>query len=99
MARSLSSAVIVDPAEGIEIIESTHPSPFPGVITMDPPLQALEAAKKYQKDDDEVWWSDGSKLEDGRIGAAAVHLDKTLAKWQSVKKALGNKQKVFDAKL
>ena len=81
MVRSLSSVVTVDPAEGIEIIESTHPSPFPGVITMDPPLQALEAAKKYQKDDDEVWWSDESKFEDGRIGAVVIYLDKTLVKW------------------
>ena len=47
LARSLSLVVIVDPAEGIEIIESTHPSLFPGVIIMNPPLQALEAAKKY----------------------------------------------------
>ena len=70
----------VDLVEGIKTIESTHPSLFPGVIIMDLPLQALETAKKYQKDDDEVWWLDGLKLENGRIKAVAIHLDKTLAK-------------------
>ena len=47
LARSLFLIIIIDLVEGIEIIESTHPSLFPGVIIMDLPLQALEAAKKY----------------------------------------------------
>ena len=43
-------------------------------------------------------WSDGFRLENGRVGAAAVGLD-VLGTWKSKKSALGNNKEIFDAEL
>ena len=97
LARSLSTTATVDPAVGIEPIEDILPTTFPGVVVIDPPLQALEQAKMPLVRG--VWWVDRSKIDDGRVGAAAVSLDPTSAKWQILKNAIGTNQEVFDAEL
>jgi ribonuclease HI len=42
-------------------------------------------------------WTDGSKSEDGRVGAAAVHRGRDS--WKARKFGLGNNKEVFDAEL
>ena len=91
-------AAEVDPAEEIEVIKHTTPDLFPGEFIISPKEQALEEAKAPRSG--QVLWSDGSKLEDGRTGAAAVCCKGALGLgWKSNKAALGKNKEVFDAEL
>ena len=44
-----------------------------------------------------IVWTDGSRNEDARVGAAAVYKQKE--KWNTVRRHLGTNKEVFDAEL
>ena len=96
LARSIAIAAEVDPAEGIEAIRQTTPGTFLGAVIISPKEQALEEANTPRNG--QVIWSDGSKLEDGRTGSAAVCRN-IAGIWTTKKSALGNNKEVFDAEL
>ena len=86
----------MDPAEGIETIRQMTPVSFPGTVIISSKEQALEEANTSRRG--QVIWSDGSRLEDGRIGSAAV-CRSTSGIWTAKKSALSDKKEVFNAEL
>ena len=70
------------------------PEVIPGTVIISPRDQALEEANTPRRG--QVMWSDGSRLENGRVGAAAVGLDAS-GTWKSKISALGDNKEVFDA--
>ena len=74
----------------------TIASIIPGAVIISPKEQALEEANTPRSG--QVIWSDGSKLEDGRTGSAAVCRNITGI-WIIKKSALGNNKEIFDAEL
>ena len=72
------------------------PEAFPGEVIISPREQALGEAKAPRAG--QVVWTDGSKLEDGRTGAAVVSLHSS-GTWKVKKSALRKNKEVFDAEL
>lgn len=71
----------IDPAEGVEPVETMEPgNVFTGDIIIECKKQALQEAKKYRAGLD--LWTDGSKLDQGNVGAAVCRKDKKLDKWK-----------------
>ena len=44
-------------------------------------------------------WTDGSRLDGGKVGAAVVEFDRRLDKWQEKRRFLGKNKDTFDAEL
>lgn len=59
--------------------------------------EAIQEAKKNR--DGIVLWTDGSRLDFGKVGAAVVWFDKWLDKWQEKRRFLGEHKDSFDAEL
>ncbi len=59
--------------------------------------EALEEAKKYRTG--LVMWTDGSKLDHGRAGAAVCWREKALDSWKEKSVFLGKNKEVLDAEL
>ena len=87
---------LVDPAEGIEAIRQVALGTFPGTVIISPKEQALEEANTPRNG--QVIWSDGSRLEDGRTGSAAVCRN-TAGIWIIKKLTLKDNKEIFDAEL
>ena len=96
LARSIATVAEVDPAEGIEAIRQVALGTFPGTVIISPKEQALEEANTPRNG--QVIWSDGSRLEDGRTGSAAVCRN-AAGIWTAKRSALGDNKEVFDAEL
>ena len=70
---------------------------FSGEIIIQKPTTAISEAKKDKSD--LALWSDGSKLELGSVGAAAIYKNISFHSWKSYKTALGRNKDIFDAEL
>ena len=96
LARSLAVHLRTDPSGGFERTVEAHPSTFPGRVMVPGHDEAIEQAQKEQPG--LVLWSDGSRLEDGRVGAG-VAWTATPGHWRTVEIPLGRSKEVFDAEL
>ena len=66
-------------------------------MVLQPKREALQEAKQSQADI--VLWTDGSRLDVGKAGAAVVWFDDKLDKWQEKRRFLGKNKDSFDAEL
>jgi ribonuclease HI len=88
-------------ATGIKPGESTEPQvwgqgrTFPGVITIDEAGPALETARLWRASD--TIWTDGSRFDNGRVGAACVWQTPGPGGWRGRRFFLGTNKEVFDA--
>lgn len=90
---------MVDPAYGVEPIESRWrlDTDLPLQIVLQPKRKAIQEAKRNRVGI--VLWTDGSRLDVGKVGAAVVWFDKRLNKWQEKRRFLGKNKDSFDAEL
>ncbi len=68
LAWQISIEHSIDPADGVEPVDTMEVNRFTGKIVIQPKKEALEEAKKYRTG--LVMWIDESKLDHGRVGAA-----------------------------
>ena len=99
LARQVFLTGCIDPADGVEPIEGTWnlgEDSLMHVVIVSAEKAILEA-KKYQAG--LVLWTDGSKLNSGKSGAAVVWRNRRLNSWHEKKQYLGKKKQPFDTKL
>lgn len=98
LARQLAIDNSIDPADGIEPVENLGSAvPFPGEIVKERKEKAIEQAKKYQVGT--FFWTDGSKLDTGNVGAAITWRDKNREEWKEMSVFLGKNKEILDAEL
>lgn len=98
LARQLAINNSIDPADGIEPVENLGSAvPFPGEIVEERKEKAIEQAKKYQVGT--LFWTDGSKLDTGNVGAAITWRDKNRDEWKEMSVFLGKNKEILDADL
>lgn len=81
----------IDPADGIGPVEVVEPNRFTEKIVIQPKKDELEKARKCQTG--LVMWTDGSKPDHGRVGAAVCWREKTLNLWKEKSVFLGKNKK------
>ena len=72
--------------------------PFQGKVCVESKEEALRTATEWQ-DKEGTIWTDGSRLEDGRVGAAYAFWDGERAMWRTAGFLLGDNKEVFDAEV
>lgn len=88
----------IDPAEGVEPVELVEcVAKFEGQVVIECPINALEKAKRDERG--LVMWTDGSKLDQGNVGAAVCWKDETSNQWKEKSVFLGKNKEVLDAEL
>ena len=97
LALQVSVGFCIDPAEGVEPVINVKHEEFPGRIIVQEPTTAILEAKKDESD--LVLWSDGSKLQSGKVSIAVVWKNTLFHGWKSCKMALGKNKEVLDAEL
>ena len=97
LAQQLGRAV--DPRYGVEPVatSATPLTQLPYKVSIEEREKAKASATENQPEGVISLWTDGSRLEDGRVGAAAVYKDRD--RWRSHKFGLGSNKEVFDAEL
>ena len=90
---------MVDLAYGVEPIEKRWQldTDLPLQIVHQPKREAIQEAKRNRVGI--VLWTDGSRLDVGKVGAAVVWFDGKLNKWQEKRRFLGKNKDSFDAEL
>ena len=71
LTERLRQSTSLGPKEKQEEIKWSRYRRFQGSIVIDPRGEALRVAKSW-KDKKNTIWTDGSRLRDGKVGAAAV---------------------------
>jgi ribonuclease HI len=94
LARQLGKSLRIDPSEGFEETELSQ-GLFPGVIRVLPKEEALIAAREQRPG--LSLWSDGSRLDNGRVGAGVAW--QASGVWHARGVPLGMGKEVFDAEL
>jgi ribonuclease HI len=94
LARQLGKSIRIDPSEGFEETELSQ-GLFPGAIRVLSREEALIAAREQHLG--LSLWSDGSRLDNGRVGAGVAW--QTLGIWHAQEISLGIGKEVFDAEL
>ena len=97
LAWQISIEHSIDPADGVEPVERMEPDRFKGKIFIQAKKDALEEAKKYRPG--LVMWTDGSKLNHGRVGAAVCWREKAIDFWKEKSTYLGKNKEILDAEL
>ena len=88
----------IDPADGAEPVEKINPEfQFQGKIVVKCRKQALEEAARYRTG--LVMWTDASKLDQGKTGAANCWKDKLLDRWKEKSIFLGKNKEILDTEL
>ena len=95
LARQLGKSLRTDPSGGFEETTELSQGLFPGVISVLPREEALKAAMEQRPG--LSLWSDGSRLDNGRVGAGVAW--QALGVWQARGIPLGIGKEVFDAEL
>jgi ribonuclease HI len=98
LARQLGKSLGTDPSGGFEETTEMGRRDFPGSFRVLPMGGALEAAKDPSLEACLCLWSDGSRLDNGRVGAG-VAWQNPLGAWQAREVPLGLGKEVFDAEL
>ena len=81
LAQQVANNNAIDPADGVEPVEVSEPaSGFAGSIIIEK-KKALEEAKRCQTG--AVMWADGSKLDQGNVGAAVCWKDRDPNNWKN----------------
>jgi ribonuclease HI len=96
LARQLAKSLKTDPSAGFEEITKGTLTPFSGCIKVLPSQEALEAAMATRQG--LTLWSDGSRLENGRVGAG-VAWQTPQGVWRTQETPMGTGKEVFDAEL
>ena len=96
LTRNIGLIINVDSAKGIETIRQITPKVIPGIIIISLKNQAFEEANTLRRG--QIMWSDGSRLENGRIDVVAIGLD-VSGTWKSKMSVFGDNKEVFDAEL
>jgi ribonuclease HI len=96
LARQLARTLPIDPSDGFEEVVEAQPSSFPGSIKVLDTEKAIDQAQQGRPG--LTLWSDGSRLEDGRVGAG-VAWKLSQDNWQTREIPLGRGKEVFDAEL
>jgi ribonuclease HI len=96
-------------AVGLQIRDRDHVEPvapqkglvFQGEISILEAKRAERIAKKWEELGDTTLWTDGSRLDDGRVGFAVVWAQGTAddLTWEGVGESLGDNKEVFDAEV
>ena len=88
----------IDPVDGVQLVETNEPGiRFKGEIIIEPKEKSIEEAIKYRAG--LVMWTDRSKLENGRAGAAVCWKEKGLGLWKEKGVFLGKNKEILDAEL
>ena len=96
LARQLANVLPTDPSNGFESLGHVASDHFPGRVEVQSTEEALEAARAICLQ--RAIWSDGSRLEDGGVGAGIAWQD-SGGIWKTKGFSLGRGQEVFDAEL
>ena len=96
LARIFVSTLQQDLSEGFEQTTEAYPSTFLGRIVVENTEEALKRARRIKGG--LVLWSDGSRLENGGVGAG-VAWKPTRSSWKAQEFPLGKGKEVFDAEL
>ena len=96
LAQVLAGSLNIDPSGGFEQTVEAHPSSFPGKVVVLESKDALQQAQKSRPG--LVLWSDGSRLENGQVGAG-VAWKPTFSQWETQELPLGKGIEVYDAEL
>ena len=107
LAWKAKQALGVDPPGGFERISQEKGDRFPGEIRVLPREEALEEACQASLQTNQppqalqslTLWSDGSRLEDGRVGAGVAWRPLDSAIWKTRPIPIGCGAEVFDAEL
>lgn len=97
LAWQISFEHSIDPADGVEQVETMEIDRFSGKIVIQPKESALEEAKKYRAG--LVMLTDGSEDRVGRVGAAICWREKSLDSWKEKSFFLGKNKEIIDAEL
>jgi ribonuclease HI len=96
LARQLAKVLPPNPSSGVEEVKEVKPKPFPGWVIV---LDTIEALRQAQESRPGLsLWSDGSRLEDGRVGAG-VAWELPQGNWRTRKFPLGKGKEVYDAEI
>ena len=88
----------IDPADGVEPVEIIKPSTnFVGKVIIDNKTQALKEGRKNHAG--LTMWTDGSKLSNGRCGAAVCWKDIKSNQWRQKSVFLGKNKETLDVEL
>ena len=88
LAQKVSSNNAIDPADGVEPVEGVgFTNEFSGTIIIEEKKRAVQEARRYQAGT--VMWVDGSKSDQGDVGAAACWKDKVANSWKNTAVFLG----------
>ena len=93
----MSIGLYIDPADGIEPVMNLRDEEFLGKLLIQKPTTATLEAQRDKSD--LALWSDRSRVESGKVGAAVVWRDSPVDRWKSCKLLLRKNKKVLDAKL
>ena len=96
LARQLAHILPTDPSNGFESLGQVASDHFPGRVEVQSTEKALDAAQAICPK--RAIWSDGSRLEDGKVGAGIAWQD-SGGIWKTRGFSLGRGQEVFDAEL
>ena len=98
LARQIFLTRCVDPTYNVEPVERAWClNEIPGQVIIKPAKRAIQDANSSQTG--LVLWTDGSKLNSGKTGAAVVWKDKRLNVWRKRQRYLGEKKLPDDAEL
>ncbi|ODM21086.1 hypothetical protein SI65_04139 [Aspergillus cristatus] len=96
LAWKVNQTLATDPSGGFEQAEPEGID-FPGIIRVPQADQAREEAHKMPPQG--TFWSDGSRLEDGRVGAGIAWKTEGDSQWHIKGRPMGKGAEVFDAEL
>ena len=97
LAGQISIDHSIDLADGVEPVENMEVDRFTGKIVIQPKKEAIKEAKKYRAG--LVMWTDGSKLDHGRVGTAVCWREKVRDLWKEKNFFLCKNKEVLDAEL
>ncbi len=97
LAKQLSECLRHDPSGGIERTSTQPTQGFPGVICMPERQEALDEAAKQRPGT--TLWSDGSRLQSGRVGAGVAYQALPGASWEHLEIPMGVGKEAYDAEL
>ena len=97
LAWQISIGHSIDLVDGVEPVENMKVDRFTGEIVIQPKKEAIKEAKKYRAG--LVMWTDGSKLDHGRVGTAVCWREKVRDLWKEKNFFLCKNKEVLDAEL